>query len=243
MYVKSFVKIFITILFFSLNFNLFSAGYEPGEKIYNTDPNAQENQQPYGEKKASASGVENGYVSSKKIQIGFYAGIGLTRQTSAHYTQGEIYTKLAFQFSALIQYFPLKHFGLEAEMGWQNFATKEIDSVTKNELRYNLQYFFISIAPLLEFSGIYFSFGIYFGFIMPNTTIEGSENYDDDLDKYTEPDFGVKMTAGYQFELSGKIDMFLGINVRAQVYNFRTYNESGSKIIAFYFNIGLLFDL
>ncbi len=223
---------------FSLSIPAFSSSTN-----YNQDPNAPENKKPGANINTGGNNTASDIDNYKKMQIGFYAGVGLSRQTSAHFTQGEIYTNLSLQFSVVFDYFVMKNFGIELELGWQNYKTGEKDSVTKNELNYSLQYLFLSVAPILQFSNIYFSFGVYFGFILPGTDLTGSESYSNEPGDYNIPDFGFKLSAGYKFNLSKKIQMFAGINFRAQVFNFRKYNASGSKIVAFYANIGMLFDL
>ncbi len=171
----------------------------------------------------------------RALYFGFQIGFGLSKQNSGAYEFSNTKPKFSYSFSVTGLYYFMKEFAIRFELGNHFLRSRDINEIDAggngNYSNYDLQYLFVSIAPMIQFKRIYFYFGIYFGFIM-KAQFDSNNNQDSKLSMYTLPDIGLLFGIGYMFKVSEKVNISAGIELKNQLNTFRIYNLAGGKIFA-----------
>jgi hypothetical protein len=160
---------------------------------------------------------------------------------STAYTNGENTPGISYQVGVSFIYFFNKYIGFQFELGNHLFRCRDKDRDSSEFINYDLQYIFVSFIPLFRFNKFFFSLGFYFGFVVKsefesNPLTDGEDKY------YNVPDVGLRISAGYLFDITKNTAMSVGVQCKVQLQNFRFLEDYGGQIFAAFLQIGLLFE-
>lgn len=188
------------------------------------------------------TGRNTGKIENESLDLGLNAGFGISQLASGIMVDGENKVRMNYEVSFRGVYFFSNHLGILFDLGNHFFRTREESNISSYYREYDLQYLYLNFSPIFSFKKIYLYLGVYIGFIV-KASHEDSSSTDTSIDLYTVPDFGLCYGVGYTFDLSKKIKMMVGIELKNQINNFKKTGSSASKIFSAFINIGLLFNV
>ncbi len=178
---------------------------------------------------------------AKNFFVGGGAGAGITHTLNANY-DAEIHKKIGFNAAAALKYFFSKTTGIMGELGYHMLGAKDKSKTTDYYSDFALHYIYFTIAPVIRFKGIHLFVGIYFGFPV-GVSYESNTDKEINASDLTLPDIGLSLGGGYEFSLSKKLSLYIGIEVKNQLNTFTKYTASGGKIFAFFGNVRLFYKM
>ncbi len=179
-----------------------------------------------------------------EFMLGLNLSFGMSRNVYRVYASdpdSSIVHGFSSQAACRGAYFFSDNLGVMFELGY-NFVNFKEESNGAYE-KHQIHYLFMSIAPMLRLKNVYFFLGPYIGIPLFAEFKDNFGRYDDITGDYTIPDIGFTMGAGYMFQLTHKMYLYAGINVKYEISAFKQTSSNKNRYLSIYVDVSLLFDL
>ena len=181
---------------------------------------------------------EDGIRKIKPYYIGFNLSGGLSTNTTAMLSDGSKKPHMALSFSCRTVFYFSAMSGVLVEGGMHYLGAKETQEAYFR--RYEIWYGFVSVAYLMRHKGFIFFFGPYFGAAFAGKYSDSYSN-SSSTKKYTFPDVGLNIGAGFIVLRHKKFDLYTGLNIKYQLASFTRESSLGSKIMALLVDVTFYF--
>jgi opacity protein-like surface antigen len=183
------------------------------------------------------------------VEIGVNYGLNLSRVTA--FSGESLSPQTGYNAGLSLEYFFSKRWGLKTEVVYDTKGWKESYAYTNTNLNLvisetRLNYVTIPLMATLHFgakNNWYLNLGPYIGFLLDAEDVESGADLTED---YNSNDFGVAFTAGYRFNLSDNVKLFLEYDLQQGVENIFSIDTAVDYDIVngrSGLNVGFLFEL
>lgn len=183
-------------------------------------------------------------AASQPENYNFFLGLNVSPGGSFNVNnitlEGKRAMRITGQISCRGAYYFSSFSGIMFDVGMHIFRVKETqDSYFKS---YDLMYAFIAVTPILKYKSFRFYAGPYFGFLFYGRYADNAESIKENS-YYTLPDIGLSLGGGWVIHSTDKMELYLGLNMKYQLVNFRRNSAAGSRILTFFVDVSLLFGV
>ncbi len=178
----------------------------------------------------------------RPVLLGINFSPGATWQLSETITNGENSPSFALNTGIKGMFHFSNSVGIISGLQINNMVLKEKSNTLTRE--YNLVYFQLTLGPFIRYKNLFFSTGMYMGFIIKGTKTENGTNTITQSD-YTMPDLGLILSFGYLLKTYKTFHIYLDIKLKYEMNDFlkNSLSSPSSKIFGLYFDISFLFNL